>query len=145
MENKIPNNRWLGIYHVDVVDICKKQPTTAFETGYIDRDEINILYPIDPMTGMRSDILSQIVDPETGDLKRNQLLSLVPKVPDVKHRNVDDDTQLSMLKSRYSQSRIENDHYAEYVANIAKSAESSPSASVESSPSASVEPSQPTV
>lgn len=113
-------SRYFNLYHVDI----ERLPSTslphvdAFQTGYINQSEMDVLYPINPVTGMRDDVLSQIVDPNTGELKKSQLLSTLPKIPSPQHRSVDDDTLLSMLQSRFTQSRVECDDFAKYVEKI---------------------------
>ena len=114
------NDIYFGLYHVDVADrdMSLLTPDHPSCVGFVDTAEVDALFPINPATGMRSDILSQIVDPSTGDLKRNQLLSAVDHNPQQTHRNVDDNTLLSLLKSRYTQSRVENDTFMRYVEQI---------------------------
>lgn len=137
---------YFNLYHVDIASL----PSTslphvdAFQTGYINQSEMDALYPINPVTGMRDDVLSQIVDPGTGELKKSQLLSTIQKIPSPQHRSVDDDTLLSMLQSRFTQSRVECDDFAKYVEKIVndgiKSADPEPTPEPTPQPEPSPEP-----
>jgi hypothetical protein len=116
----VSTSKYFGLYHVepDSIPISKIPQDSAFQKGYINQDEMDILFPINPVTGMRDDVLSQIVDPNTGDLKKNQLLGLLQKNTVPQHRSVDDETLLSLLQSRFTQSLVECDDFARYVENI---------------------------
>lgn len=120
-------NKYADLYKVDVTytSADSRPKDTLFQQGMIDKSEVDTLFPVDPVTGNRSDIVSQIVDPNTGDLKRNQLMSVLDRNTESKHRSVDDDTLLSLLKSRYTQSQVENDNFAKYVETIINESKSS--------------------
>ena len=111
---------YFNLYHVDIECLSSTSlpHVDGFQTGYINQSDMDVLYPINPVTGMRDDVLSQIVDPNTGELKKSQLLSTLPHIPSPQHRPVDDDTLLSLLQSRFTQSRVECDDFAKYVEKI---------------------------
>ena len=72
----------------------------------IDKDEMNVLCPVDIVTGLRSQPLTRILDPNTSDSERNALLSTLQKIPSSSD-NVDDETKMMFVKLRSCQTASE--------------------------------------
>lgn len=72
----------------------------------IDKDEMDVLCPVDSVTGLRSQPLTRILDPSTSDSERNALLSTLQKLPSTSD-NADDETKMMFVKLRSCQTASE--------------------------------------
>lgn len=86
--------------------------------GFIDKVEVDVTYPINPITGMRETQLSRALDSRTPAIVRNQLLNSIEQLPpDMDLSGLSDEDKLSVCKSRYCQSRPEMANYYHYLQN----------------------------
>lgn len=84
--------------------------------GFIDKGEVDVTYPVNPVTGMRETQLSRALDSRTPAIVRNQLLNSIEQLPpDMDLSGLSDDDKLSVCKSRYCQSRPEMARYYDYL------------------------------
>ena len=89
--------------------------------GFIDSDEMNVLYPKNLLTGNRDADIVRAMDARTPPVVRQQILANIDTIPpDQVNPNLSDDDKLSVMKSRYCQSRPELSDYGDYLEKIAE-------------------------
>lgn len=89
--------------------------------GLIDSDQMNVLYPKNLLTGNRDADIVRAMDARTPPVLRQQILANIDTIPpDKVNPNLSDDDKLSVMKSRYCQSRPELSDYGDYLERIAE-------------------------
>ena len=89
--------------------------------GLIDSDDMNLLYPKNLLTGNRDADIVRAMDARTPPVVRQQILANIDAIPpDQVKLNLSDDDKLSVMKSRYCQSRPELSDYGDYLERIAE-------------------------
>lgn len=84
--------------------------------GFIDNGEVDVTYPVNPVTGMRETQLSRALDSRTPAIVRNQLLNSIEQLPpDMDLSGLSDEDKLTVCKSKYCQSRPEMARYYDYL------------------------------
>lgn len=84
--------------------------------GFIDKGEVDVTYPVNPVTGMRETQLSRALDSRTPAIVRNQLLNSIEQLPpDMDLSGLSDEDKLTVCKSKYCQSRPEMARYYDYL------------------------------
>lgn len=110
---KILMSNWSGISKMKIL------PDTR--PGLIDSDEMNVLYPKNLLTGNRDADIVRAMDARTPPVVRQQILANIDTIPpDQVNPNLSDDDKLSVMKSRYCQSRPELADYGDYLEKIAE-------------------------
>ena len=89
--------------------------------GLIDSDQMDVLYPKNLLTGNRDADIVRAMDARTPPVLRQQILANIDTIPpDQVNPNLSDDDKLSVMKSRYCQSRPELSDYGDYLERIAE-------------------------
>lgn len=84
--------------------------------GFIDKGEVDVTYPVNPVTCMRETQLSRALDSRTPAIVRNQLLNSIEQLPpDMDLSGLSDEDKLTVCKSKYCQSRPEMARYYDYL------------------------------
>lgn len=82
---------------------------------------MNVLYPKNLLTGNRDADIVRAMDARTPPVVRQQILANIDTIPpDSVNPNLSDDDKLSVMKSRYCQSRPELSDYGDYLEKIAE-------------------------
>lgn len=126
-------SRWHGSSSLKAPDLSKTP-------NLLDPDEVNTNFPINEETRTRDASIVRAMDARTPPLVRQQLMAGIDTLPpDPDTSGLSDEDKLSMMKSRYCQSRPEMADYREYLSGIVEDGKQPSSASV-SSPSVDPEP-----
>lgn len=98
----------------------RKKTDNPLLDGQMDREELDVTYPVDPMTGNRQSLVVRALNARTPPALRNQLLSAVDSLPPDKEldKHLTDDDKLEVLKPRYCQTRQEIQSYVDFMNNI---------------------------
>ena len=88
--------------------------------GLMDRQEMDVTYPVDPLTGNRQSLVVRALNARTPPALRNQLMSAVESLPPDKEldKHLTDDDKLDVLKPRYCQTRQEVQSYVDFMNNM---------------------------
>lgn len=93
---------------------------SPFSSGFIDSEEVDFLYPIDPFTGRRSDAIQQLLQADSVAEQQSILqrddMQVIRDAP--RPSGLSDDDLLALLKPRYVDSLTENSSFAHYVQSI---------------------------
>lgn len=105
-------SRWCGSTSFVAPDYSKTP-------GLINPDEMDVSYPVNEITKNRDASIVRAMDARTPPLVRQQLMASIETLPADKNvSRLSDDDKLSIMKSRYCQSRPEIADYNEYLANL---------------------------
>lgn len=98
----------------------RKKTGNPLLDGLMDREEMEVTYPIDPLTGNRQSFVVRALNARTPPALRNQLLSSVDSLPPDKEldKHLTDDDKLDVLKPRYCQTRQEVQSYVDFMNNM---------------------------
>lgn len=108
-------SRWRGVPTLQTVDTSKRPKL-------INQDEMNVTYPINEITKNRDASIVRAMDASTPPLVRQQILANIESLPpDHDVSRLSDDDKLSVMKSRYCQSRPEIADFNEYLSNLVES------------------------
>lgn len=85
--------------------------------GMIDSEEMDVTYPVDPLTGNRQSLVVRALNARTPPALRNQLMASVDTLPPDREldKHLSDDDKLSLMKPRLCQSRQEIQGYSDYI------------------------------
>lgn len=88
--------------------------------GMIDSEEMDVTYPVDPLTGNRQSIVVRALNARTPPVLRNQLMASVETLPPDREldKHLSDDDKLSLMKPRLCQTRQEVQGYSDYIQNF---------------------------
>lgn len=88
--------------------------------GMIDSEEMDVTYPVDPLTGNRQSVVVRALNARTPPALRNQLMASVETLPPDKEldKHLSDDDKLDFLKPRYCQTRQEIQGYTDFINNM---------------------------
>lgn len=110
---KILMSNWRGSSKMKILPDTKP--------GLIDSEQMNVLYPKNLLTGNRDADIVRAMDARTPPVLRQQILANIDTLPpDKVNPNLSDDDKLSVMKSRYCQSRPELSDYGDYLEGIAE-------------------------
>lgn len=85
----------------------------------VDQEEGNVLYPINEVTRNRDATIVRAMDVNTPDIVREQLLNTIEKLPDDPDLSkLSDEDKLTLMRSRYCQSRPELNDYGRYLEGV---------------------------
>ena len=98
----------------------RKKSGNPLLDGLMDREEMDVTYPIDPLTGNRQSFVVRALNVRTPPALRNQLMSAVDSLPPDKEldKHLTDDDKLDVLKPRYCQTRQEIQSYVDFMNNM---------------------------
>lgn len=98
----------------------RKKTGNPLLDGLMDREEMDVTYPVDSLTGNRQSFVVRALNVRTPPALRNQLMSAVDSLPPDKEldKHLSDDDKLSVLKPRYCQTRQEIQGYVDFMNNI---------------------------
>ena len=84
--------------------------------GMVDTDQVNLEYPVDEFYNMRQASVVRALNARTTQVVRQHLLQNIEELPSSSmDPKLSDDDKLSLMKSRYHQSRPELAAYREYL------------------------------
>lgn len=88
--------------------------------GMIDSEEMDVTYPVDPLTGNRQSVVVRALNARTPPALRNQLMASVETLPPDREldKHLTDDDKLDVLKPRYCQTRQEIQSYVDFMNNM---------------------------
>ena len=110
---KILMSNWRGSSKMKILPDTKP--------GLIDSEQMNVLYPKNLLTGNRDADIVRAMDARTPPVLRQQILANIDTLPpDSVNPNLSDDDKLSVMKSRYCQSRPELRDYGDYLERVAE-------------------------
>jgi len=72
------------------------------------------LYPVDPVTGNRSNDVSKLLSSTVSPMEKEKILANMQKMPTSKRSNLSDDELISMLPSRRNLTLVDADGVREY-------------------------------
>ena len=98
-----------------------KAPDLSKTPKLLDPDEVNTNFPINEETRNRDASIVRAMDARTPPLVRQQLMANIDTLPpDPDPSGISDEDKLTMMKSRYCQSRPEMADYRDYLSGIAE-------------------------
>lgn len=99
---------------------ARKHTGNPLLDGLMDREEMDVTYPVDPLTGNRQSFVVRALNVRTPPALRNQLMSAVDSLPPDKEldKHLTDDDKLDVLKPRYCQTRQEVQSYVDFMNNM---------------------------
>ena len=96
-----------------------KAPDLSKTPKLLDPDEVNTNFPINEETRTRDASIVRAVDARTPPLVRQQLMANIDTLPpDPDMSRLSDEDKLTVMKSRYCQSRPEMADYREYLSGV---------------------------
>ena len=118
-----------------------KAPDLSKTPKLLDPDEVNTNFPINEETRTRDASIVRAMDARTPPLVRQQLMANIETLPpDPDTSGVSDEDKLTMMKSRYCQSRPEMADYREYLSGIVEDEKQLPSSAPANPPAAEPDP-----
>lgn len=97
-------------YFVDKVDLS----ITA-------NQELDVLAPVDEITGNRPNILNKIVDEGVDPLERQRLMASLQRIPSSSHGRMSDADLIATTPSRYNQTLTDAQKFSEHLVNVIES------------------------
>ena len=94
-------------YFVDKVDLS----ITA-------NQELDVLAPVDEITGNRPNILNKIVDEGVDPLERQRLMASLQRIPSSSHGRMSDADLIATTPSRYNQTLTDAQKFSEHLVNV---------------------------
>lgn len=118
-----------------------KAPDLSKAPKLLDPDKVNTDFPINEETRNRDASIVRAMDARTPPLVRQQLMASIDTLPpDPDTSGVSDEDKLTMMKSRYCQSRPEMADYREYLSGIVEDGKQQPSTASVNSPAVEPDP-----
>lgn len=97
-------------YFVDKVDLS----ITA-------NQELDVLAPVDEITGNRPNILNKIVDEGVDPLEKQRLMASLQRIPSSSHGRMSDADLIATTPSRYNQTLTDAQKFSEHLVNVIES------------------------
>lgn len=113
-------------YFVDKVDLS----ITA-------NQELDVLAPVDEITGNRPNILNKIVDEGVDPLEKQRLMASLQRIPSSSHGRMSDADLIATTPSRYNQTLTDSQKFSEHLVNVIESDKDTSSSDDVSTPTAS--------
>lgn len=90
--------------------------------GFVDQDRANVEFPVNEVTKNRDASIVRAMQATTPPIVRDELLKSIQTLPpDGVYAAADDDDKLTVMKSRYCQSRPEMADYSDYLQKVVDS------------------------
>lgn len=98
----------------------RKKTGNPLLDGLMDREEMDVTYPVDPFTGNRQSVVVRALNARTPPALRNQLMASVETLPPDREldKHLYDDDKLCLMKPRLCQTRQEIQGYSDYIQNF---------------------------
>lgn len=117
-------------YYNDPVDLSVKA-----------NQELDVLAPVDPVSGNRPNILNKIVDETVDPLEKQRLMASLQRIPSTSHRRMSDADLIATTPSRYNQTLTDEQKFSEHLVNVIETGQEKPSSEdVSTSPDTSASP-----
>lgn len=117
-------------YYNDPVDLSVKA-----------NQELDVLAPVDPVSGNRPNILNKIVDETVDPLEKQRLMASLQRIPSTSHRRMSDADLIATTPSRYNQTLTDEQKFSSHLVNVIESDKEKPSSEdVSTSPDTSASP-----
>lgn len=97
-------------YFVDKVDLS----ITA-------NQELDVLAPVDEITGNRPNILNKIVDESVDPLEKQRLMASLQRIPSSSHGRMSDADLIATTPSRYNQTLTDAQKFSDHLVNVIES------------------------
>lgn len=83
--------------------------------------ELDVLAPVDPVTGNRPNILNKIVDETVDPLEKQRLMGSLQRIPSSSHARMSDADLIATTPSRYNQTLTDEQKFSEHLVNVIES------------------------
>ena len=109
------------------VDVLTEMSTSVLPfNGSIDfsitaNQEMDVLAPVDEITGTRPNILNKIVDEGIDPLEKQRLMASLQRIPSSSHRRMSDADLIATTPSRYNQTLTDAQKFSEHLVNVIES------------------------
>lgn len=109
------------------VDVLTEMSTPVLPfNGSIDfsitaNQELDVLAPVDEITGTRPNILNKIVDEAVNPLEKQRLMASLQRIPSSSHGRMSDADLIATTPSRYNQTLTDSQKFSEHLVNVIES------------------------
>lgn len=83
--------------------------------------EMDVLAPVDEVTGNRPNILNKIVDEAVDPLEKQRLMASLQRIPSSSHGRMSDADLIATIPSRYNQTLTDAQKFSEHLVNVIES------------------------